>query len=478
MKSWGDPEPLAAEPKEHIDVACLPGAIADISRAISKSLTVSPDMVAASALGVLSVCVNRHRVIIDDGRDWNEPLALYMMGVAPPGEKKSPVLNLLLNPVKEWVRRANEERRPLIAESKQKYKNLQRQLKKAESDFENGKGPEDETIRLAKELDSFQKIKEARLFSGDTTTEKLADLLQENDGQFSIVSTEGGILETIAGRYQNGIINSDLYLQAFNAESVSVDRKNSGTVILDDPTLSIILFCQPVVLSKLIERDELRNNGFVDRFLPFAPQSCIGRDRFNAPALPPQVVSRYANTINRLLDMDSTYYMRLSPDAREVFSKFYDTFTSSIPLVYEDMTGWASKHRGIVARIAGILQLVDDGKAIISGDNMMKAVMLADYFQEQARTILRTGGMNQAEQDAKYILGRIKTMKDKTHIDDAGRIVLPYRILRQWVHRKGLEQKSDYNEPLQVLYDKGYVTFNADEFDRVTELYTNPAVWG
>ena len=131
-----------------------------------------------------------------------------------------------------------------------------------------------------------------------------------------------------------------------------------------------------------------------------------------------------------------------------------------------------------MARIAGILQLVDDGKAIISGDNMMKAVMLADYFQEQARTILRTGGMNQAEQDAKYILGRIKTMKDKTHIDDAGRIVLPYRILRQWVHRKGLEQKSDYNEPLQVLYDKGYITFNADEFDRVTELYINPAVWG
>lgn len=446
--------------------------------AVSKSLMVSLDMTAASVLGVLSVCVNRHRIIIDDGRDWNEPLALYVMGIAPPGEKKSPVLNLLLNPIKEWMRRTNEGRRPLIAESKQKYKNLQRRLKKAESDLENGKGSEAETIRLANELDSFQKIKEVRLYSGDTTTEMLASLLQENDERFSIVSTEGGILETIAGRYQNGVANSDLYLQAFNGEPVSVDRKNSGTIILDSPTLSIILYCQPVVLNKLIDRDTLRNNGFVDRFLPFAPQSCIGRDRFNAPPLPPQVVAKYANIINRLLDVEGTIYMRLSPDARKVFADFYDGFSSSIPLVYEDLKGWASKHRGIVARIAGILQLAEDGSSIVSGDNMVKAVLIADYFQEQVRIILREGGMNQAEQDARYILGRIKTLKGKAYANEAGQVALQYRVLRQNVHRNGLQKKSDYNAPLQVLYDKGYIDFNADDFDKVTEIIINPAIWG
>lgn len=463
--------------KEHIDLDCLPQALADMCKAVSRSLTVSQDMTAASVLGVLSVCANRHRVIIDDGRDWNEPLALYMLGVAPPGERKSPVLNLLLNPVKEWVRRTNEERRPLIAESKQKYKNLQRQLKKAESDFESGKGSEEETLRLARELESFQKTKEVRLYSSDTTSEKLADLLSENDGQFSIVSTEPGILEIIGGRYQNGAVNSDLYLQAFNAEPVSVDRKNSGTIILDEPTLSIVLFSQPIVLNKLIERDELRNNGFVDRFLPFAPESCLGRDRFAAPPLPPQVVTRYANTIQRLLDIDCTIYLRLSQEARDVFADFYDGFTSSIPLIYEDLTGWASKHRGCVARIAGLLQLADDGGAIVSGDNMFKAVCIADYFQEQARILLRNGSTSQAERDAAYILERLKKLKAKTFINEAGQITLPCRELLMNIGRVRLKKKESLFEPLQVLYDMGYVDFNSDVFEKVTEIYCNPKIW-
>lgn len=446
-------------------------------RAVSKSLTVSEDMTAASVLGVLSVCANRHRIIIDDGRDWNEPLALYMMCIAAPGEKKSPCLNLLMSPVREWVRQTNENRKPLIAESRQKYKNLQKQLKMAEGNLEKGKGSEEETLRLAREIDAFQKIREVRLYSGDTTTEKLADLLQENDGQFAVVSTEGGILETIGGRYQNGIVNSDLYLQAFNAEPVSVDRKNSGTIILDEPTLAIILFCQPIVWNRLIERDELRNNGFVDRLLPFAPQSCIGKGRFAAPALPPQVVTRYANVIHRLLDMDCTCYMRMSPEARQVFSQFYDGFNESIPIVYENMTGWASKHMGVVARIAGLLQLAEDGSATVSGDNMIRAVCIDDFFQEQARTILRNGGISEAERDAKYVLERLKALKDKTFINEAGQVTIKCRALTLGSGKKKFKRKEAFYEPLQVLYDKGFVDFNADVFDRVTEIYLNPIIF-
>lgn len=476
--AWGEPEPFRSEPKEHIDVDCLPPVFADMCKAVTESLSVSQDLVAASLIGILSVCLNRHRVIIDDGRDWDEPLCLYMMGIAPPGEKKSPVLKLLRKPVDDWVRRTNEERKPLIAESKQQYKNLQKQLKRAEIDLENGKGDEAETLRLAAEIDAFQPVKPIRLYSGDTTTEKLADLLQENDEQFSILSTEGGILQTIAGRYQNGVANSDLYLQAFNGEPVSVDRKNSGSILLNGPTLSIILFCQPVVWSSLIEKDELRNNGFVDRFLPFAPKSCIGQDRFRAPILPPKVVTNYANAIERLLNIDSTIYLRMSPGAGKAYEDFFDGFTKDIQFLYEDMTGWASKHRGIVARIAAILQLADDGSATITSDNMYKAILIADYFQEQARVILRSGGMGQAEQQAQHILRRLKEHKELTFINEAGETVIKYRDLYNYSRKNGLRKKEDYKEPLQVLVDKGYIDMDGADFEKVTEYYINPTIWG
>ena len=477
QKSWRKPDLLGVELQEHIDVDCLPKVFAEMCRAVSASLAVSTDMVAASMLGVLSVCVNRHWIIARDG--WEQPLALYMMGIGEPGEKKSPVLRKLLAPVNDWETQTNNNLDPKIIESEQKRKNLESLHRKAQRDFEKGKVDEKETFRLAKELAEYQQIKPVKVYTTDSTMEKLPGLLQDNDEHFSVVSDESTILKVVSGIYQNGVVNADVLLKMFNGEPVRIDRKTSGSIYLEHPVLSMLLFCQPVILTKLIGNDELRHNGFVERVLFFKPESSIGKGRSTDPIIPPQIMTRYSNEIKRLLNIESNIYLRFSPEAQRSFDIFADGFNSDIRLNYEGMTGWASKHPGIVARFAGILQLAEDGKAIITDDTIQNAIIIADYFQQQARAILRPEGLNPIEHLASYLLDRIILLKKNTFINEAGDITLNYVTLQNNVHKKGLgRKKEDFAEPLQVLIDRGYIDVDSDDVSKLNEIYINPAVWG
>lgn len=401
-----------------------------------------------------------------------------MVGCAEAGERKSPVLAALKKPLDDWVGQRNADLKPQVAESRQRYKNLKNQLKRAEKDAENGKpGAEEKTLEIARELDDFQEVHPVRLYSGDVTSEKLAGLLQENNERFAILSAEGGILNVLSGdRYGSGVPNTDIYCQGFNAESIGIDRINSGTISLDHPVLSMVLFVQPVILAGLLGNKTLRGVGLVDRCLFFSPESGIGKERFDTAPVSQKIEAAFGNMVRRLLNEDQSRTLRLSAEARILYSTWYDEFTKSIPLIYGDLTGWASKFRGTVGRIAGILQMCEDGSDLISKQTMYSAILLSDYFAEQARRLLRSGGMNRTEQDAKYILNRIRALKEKTYIENS-QTVLKYRTLRQYIHRDGLKEKADYNEPLQVLVDKGYIDLDGDDFEKATKIYINPGVW-
>ena len=473
---WEEMIPFEKPPKEHIDLGCLPKVFADMCKAISDSKCKPTDMVAAAGLGVLSVCCNQHWVSLKDG--WHQPLCLYGVGCSYAGEGKSPVLTALKKPLDDWVSQKNNELMPIVSESRQKLKNLKSQLRKAESDFEKGRCDESETIRIAQEIDAFQPVNPKRLYSGDVTAEKLTQLMQENDERFAIISSEGGILQVLSGeRYNNGNGNYDIYCQAYNGETVAYDRMGSGTIVLERPVLSMVLFIQPVILAKLLGNDTLRGVGLVDRCLFFQPQSTIGKEVFETAPIDPRIETNYSNLIRRLLNDCQSRTLILSPEAKKQYADWYNHFTRSIPLLYDDIPGWASKFRGTVGRIAGIFQLCEDGASVISEESMINAITISDYFAEQARHLLQSGGLTKDEQLAVYLLGRIKGLKNKTHTDDVGRIVLPYSELARNTHKKGLEQKRGYIKPLQELIDRNFIDVDDDDISKVKSIYINPRLW-
>lgn len=68
------------------------------------------------------------------------------------------------------------------------------------------------------------------LIADDTTVEALISKMSENGEKMALVSSEGGIFNTLAGLYSGEMTNMDIILKAFSGDFVQVDRKGKGTL--------------------------------------------------------------------------------------------------------------------------------------------------------------------------------------------------------------------------------------------------------
>lgn len=68
------------------------------------------------------------------------------------------------------------------------------------------------------------------LIADDTTVEALISKMSENGEKMALVSSEGGIFNTLAGLYSGEMTNMAIILKAFSGDFVQVDRKGKGTL--------------------------------------------------------------------------------------------------------------------------------------------------------------------------------------------------------------------------------------------------------
>jgi hypothetical protein len=106
-----------------------------------------------------------------------------------------------------------------------------------------------------------------RLLVDDVTTEKLAALMADNNGRIGVLSAEGGIFQTIAGRYKDkGTESLDLYLKGHSGDDMPIDRIGRPTKHLHAPALTMAVAVQPDVLAGLAAHPSFRGLGLLARF--------------------------------------------------------------------------------------------------------------------------------------------------------------------------------------------------------------------
>ena len=84
--------------KPSFPVEHLPDGIREMVEEIAESLQVSPDMPASAVLGILSICL-QGKFLVRIKPDWEENVNLYILVIARPSERKSPVLQNLVYPL-------------------------------------------------------------------------------------------------------------------------------------------------------------------------------------------------------------------------------------------------------------------------------------------------------------------------------------------------------------------------------------------
>ncbi len=280
----------------------FPDQIEQFVRAQAHALQTPVDLPAVLALGVIAAASAR-RAEVSLSPDWIEPLNEWFAIVLSSGERKSPQFRAITAPVEERQRELVEARRPEIERQKvdrdiKEKRVAELKSRAAKADGIEANQPREEAARVAQELDEAPVPVLPRLIADDVTSEAVAGLLAEQGGRIAILSAEGGLFATIAGRYSDGVANLDVFLKGYSGDSIRVDRRGRQSEFVPKPHLTLCLTVQPQVIESFSEQREFRGRGFLARFNFSFPQSVVGYRESKVAPVPEELARNWARSVN------------------------------------------------------------------------------------------------------------------------------------------------------------------------------------
>jgi Protein of unknown function (DUF3987) len=376
----------------------LPAPLREFCAALAEATQTPVDMPAVLALASVAACA-QGRVAVQVKPGYTEPLTLQALVVADPGTRKSAVHAAVTAPIVRWekheatrlgpeIERARTER----AIKEKRRDKLQDQAAKADDPGERA-DLSDQAAKLAAELATTPARAYPRIVADDTSPEQAAHLMAEQGGRLAILSAEGGIFETVAGRYNGGVGNFDVILKGHCGDELRVDRRNGPPIVIDAPALTLGLAVQPDVLRAAATKPGFRGRGLLGRFLYSLPPSLLGHRRQDTSPVPDDVRLAYEDIIQRLLANEpradgSPALLELSSEARATWTAFAARLEPRLGPGGDlgHMSDWAGKAAGAAARIAGLMHAVrcaGDGVAVegpITGSTMRAAVSVVETY--------------------------------------------------------------------------------------------------
>jgi len=419
-RRWeGEPVPLSARrllPPFPLDV--LPGWAGDMAAAVSEFLQTPPDLAGCLVLAALSTAAGG-RAVVEVRPGWREPVNLYVVVALPPGERKSPAFKLLAAPILDAEQTLVDAAAPRIDEAELHLRVARSRAERSARAAENALTPEAQAEQLAEASDAAAAVRQIavpsvpRLVADDVTVEAAATLLAEQGGRLAVLSPEGGIFATLAGRY-SGAPNLEVFLKGHSGDLLRVDRKGRPPEHIAAPALTLGLAVQPEVLTTIAGMPGFRGRGLLARILYSLPTSTLGRRRIGPPPPPDHVAGAYAANLRALVldlaDWTDPAVLPLSADAAAAVLQFEAELEPQLApgAALAHVTDWAGKLTGTTARLAGLLHLathLDSGLSRpISRAQVDDAARLGRYYLTHALAVFDLMGADPLVADAQHLL--------------------------------------------------------------------------
>lgn len=395
----------------------LPSVLGVFVDALSNETETPQEMSIACVLGVVSVALTG-KFVVRPYEGWVEPLNTYWFIELLPGNLKSKVMRACTKPLTEWEDAKANEMRQSIEAAQSKRKSEEKIVEQRRRDAAKADTPAARALIIdeiaALESDYTKVPVLPKLFSNNVTPESLENQTHGQGGCFSVISDEGGVLETLTGLYSNGRANIDLLLKGIDGGDVRVSRKDRD--ISMNPYLTIVLCVQPRIREKMGANPVLQGNGALERFLYVIPVSRIGYRTLEANPMCELIRSDYNRIITGLLNIPhqendngvrEPYVLNLSAEALATFNAFRKWLEPQLrpsgALFY--CQGWAAKIAGYALRIAGLMHVVEHGldNKDISATTMNSALCIAEHLITHARVAYILMGLEARVKHAKAI---------------------------------------------------------------------------
>lgn len=446
---WRMPIPLDSITLPTFPTKALPHPLQEWVMSVAESTQTPVDMAAVCALAVLS-CALQGKFKVVQNRSHSEPLNLYILIIAKSGERKSSIVRIMTKVIYQFEDDENARRRLKMEQEEAELTALKKQLDQYEK---AGKADGAYEIRLQIKEKERRQTRPLRLLADDVTPEALTTLLADNRGILSIISTEGGLFDTLSGRYSN-MISIDTILKAYTGDRIRVDRKGRESETINDPTLTMLLSAQDNVLEGLMKNEVFRNRGLPARILYSRPVSRVGRRKYQVPELPLELKQEYEHLLYDLLNLSqegTASELELDSEADKCAEQYFDALEARLVNDLAPIDDWGGKHFGNMLRIAGLLHCARHRTAPstrpISRDTIERAIKISRYFLEHAKFAYSQLGADKALRGAKQILKRLQ--------DQDKRELTKYHIHR--LCRGEFPSVEDTTPAIELLVEHGYL---------------------
>ncbi len=457
-------------------VDALPEVIRNYVTAVAEHSQTAPDMAAVISLGVLATCL-QGKYKIEGTPGYCEPLSLYTVVIAAPGERKSSVMRDMTMFLYEFEREYNKAHSSEIRDNRLKRESFERRISGLQKKLERKEDTEMELElrQLQEQLEDTPVANPVRFFADDCSSEALTSLMASNNGVFSVISTEGGVFDIMAGRYSNKT-NIDIWLKGHCGDAIYVDRMTREAECILHPTLSAILSIQPSVLDEIMSNTTMTGRGLIARFLYASPPSRIGNRAFRAQPVPPEVSAAYRSMIFHMMALPvdgEPHTLHLSEKAFDLLADYFQEHEKFLAGEGQAISDWASKYIGAVLRIAGLLHCADieDTEQDVSASTVSRAIQIGKYFLAHATYAYSMMGSDLSIQKAKFVLAKLK----KRNIS-----VIKRSELFQMCRGKFFKKTEEIFPTLELLEGHGYIRLEEPEQRLVgrpadVKIFVNPA---
>lgn len=460
-QDWDAPMPFSNVELLPFPVEALPGPQMAFVEHLAEATQTSEAMSGSLSIGVLSTAF-QSKFVVQTTPDWVEPLNTYICDIAPPAERKSAVNSATTRPIYGY----EEERRTAeagdIARNQTERALLEGRLQAVKQQAARGKEgcalARQEALDLSARLADFQDLHPFRLLVDDTTPEKLAEIMSVQGGCITVCSSEGGVFDTLTGRYDNkgGL---DVYLKGHAGDPILVDRIGRGANSIPHPRLTMMLTVQPEVLNGLMSNTTFRGRGLCGRFLYAICQSKVGHRKVSPPPIPAKIKAEYNSFVYRILSMPYKGVITLSPEADKLREAYQGYIETKLGGEWENLRDWGGKLTGAMVRIAALIHAAevtgDPTLTPISADTMMAATSIAEFFASHAEAAYQVMGGDPEIANAQYVWRRLENSgKDEISKRDLFRLC-----------RGRFKRADEIDAPLRVLTEYGYVRIEVTERD-------------
>lgn len=480
-------------PVPRLTVDMLPAALrgwlhdAAIRTSVPLEYIVTPALVAATATVGRKIAIRPKKY-----DSWAVVPVLWGACVGRPGTLKTPATAEGLKPLRrlEVEARAEYEKQAaefaLLTDVREAQKEATKSKLKSEA-----KKPgisRERLLEIASE--NQEEVEEApvcrRFYVGDVTTEKLGEILKEN--QYGVMLFRDELVSFFRTLDKQGHeTDRGFYLTAWNGEGAyPYDRIGRGTIIISNPCVSLYGTIQPGPLAKFLRNaaSGAEADGFASRLqlliYPDPVAKFVNVDRYpdgNAKNVAFDVDKRLAEldpaSVGAETDEDGGLpFLHFTPDAQDMFDAWREalenhlTHGNETPLLLMHL----SKYRSLCPCLALLFHLADDGYGSVDVPALSLAIRWCDFLLAHARRIYQSA-MDGDSDLAQGLATRIKAS-------------LPNPFTIRDVQRKGwggLDSTETITKAVDILEDRGWVkTVEKPSGERggrsTMEVWINPAV--